>query len=32
MSYNRKRKDNGYEQKITITKTTITKKIINLRT
>ena len=25
MSYNRKRKDNGYEQKITITKTTITK-------
>ena len=25
MSYNRKRKDNDYEQKITITKTTITK-------
>ncbi len=24
MSYNRKRKDNNYEQKITITKTTIT--------
>ena len=28
MSYNRKRKDNDYEQKITITKTTITKENI----